>query len=148
MQANRYDVAPEFVLHAGLLFQPLSRALLAAHRIEDLQIRHFYETYVERERYVERPQIVVLSAILPDPVNTYLEDLVPSVVEEINGRKIRSLRDAADALRNGADPCVIRLEGKGRPIVLERAAVERARARILRHYDVAVEQRILSGPEP
>jgi len=113
-----------------------------------LQIRHFYETYVERERYVERPQIVVLSAILPDPVNTYLEDLVPSVVEEINGRKIRSLRDAADALRNAADPCVIRLEGKGRPIVLERAAVERARARILRHYDVAVEQRILSGPEP
>ncbi len=142
MQANTYDAAPRYVLYGGLLFQPLSRNFLDAYDIDDLQVRYFYDFFLEDELYKEHPEVIVLSAILPDPINTYLSDFKNGIVDEINGEKVKTLDDLANGFRKVSDQYVIKLVGVGRPIVLDRAAVEAARQRIDDRYNVVKEQNL------
>ena len=138
--ANQYDKKPEFVLFGGLLFQPLSRNFLNAYSNKDLDLNYLYSHYVSDEIYLERPQIIVLSAILPDQINSYFDDFINSVVDEINGTKIRTLVDVAQAFDKKADQYVIRMIAKGKPIVIEYDQVEAARQRINNRYGVTIER--------
>jgi len=79
---------------------------------------------------------VVLSNILADPINSYATDFRFSVVEEINGRKIKKLEDVAEAFAEPAEFYVIRFIGEGRPIVLEANAVKSSSNRIVERYNV------------
>ncbi len=142
MQSNRYDFAPRYVLFGGLLFQPLSRDFLLAYKLDELQIRFYYDFFVEDEIYKDHPEVIVLSQVLADPINTYLEDFRYGIVESINGRKVRTLEDIAEEFAKDTPEYVIRLIGIGRPLVLEKAAVDAARERILSRYDVLREQNL------
>ena len=139
VQAWAHDVRPRFVVFGGLVFQPLDRTFLKASKIKDLNaLYHFYH-FIEDELYVQRPEIILLSRILPDPINAYLESFLGAIVERINDREIRTLEDVALAFKQPTDYDVIRLVGHGRPVVLERKAVEASRPRILRAYGVLKE---------
>jgi S1-C subfamily serine protease len=140
IQANRYDSPPRFVLFGGLVFQPLSKNFMDAYQVDDLRLRYFYSFFITDEIYKEHPEVIVLSNILPDPVNAYLTDLRFQIVDEINSKKIRTLDDVARAFAEKSDYYVIRFVGAARPAVLERSAVEQARDRILGNYNVQNEQ--------
>ena len=142
MQANNYDSKPRFVLFGGLLFQPLSRNFLEANQVDDLRVRYFYDLFVSDEIYTDHPDVVVLGAILPDPLNTYLGEFKNGIVDEVNGAKIKRLGDLAKAFDAPADYYVIKLLGSGRPIVLERKAVDAARDRIRTRYNVLKEENL------
>ena len=142
MQANQYDAEPRYVLFGGLLFQPLSRNFLEAYGIDDLRVRYFFDFFISDEIYREHPEVIILSSILPDPINTYLGEFQNGIVDEINGTKIKSLDDVANEFKKTADDYVVKLIGVGRPIVLERAAVEAARERIKSRYNVVKEQNL------
>lgn len=142
MQSNQYDVHPRFIVFGGLVFQPLSRNLVEGFQIDDLRVRYFYDYFMTKEIYVDHPEIIILSSILPDPINTYFNEFRNGILDEVNGKKIRTLKDAADAFAQPADTYVLKLIGVGRPIVLERKAVETARERIARRYNVLKEQNL------
>ncbi len=139
IQAKRYEVSPRYVLFGGLLFQPLSRDFLETAQNENLRVRFFYNFFISDELYKEHPEVVVLSGVLPDPINTYLTGFKDSIIDEVNGEKIRTLDDLAAAFKKPAEDYVIKALGEGRPIVLERAAVEAARERIMQRYQVRSE---------
>ena len=138
--ANQYDKRPEFVLFSGLLFQPLSRNFLNAYKNKDLDLNYYYSHYVSDEIYLERPQIIVLSAVLPDPINTYCDIFVNSIVDEINGMKIKRLTDVAEAFDRKADKYIIRMLGESKPIVIEYDQIDAARDRINARYGVTRER--------
>jgi len=140
MQANQFDVQPTYVLFGGLLFQPLSRNLLNSVQFQNPRLTYFFEAFVPRELYKEHPEVVILSGILADPINTYLGEFKEGIVEEINGAPVRTLSDLADAFAKPAEFYVLRFVGNGRPLVLERTAVEAARERIRSRYGVQKEQ--------
>ena len=140
MQTWRHDVRPRFVAFGGLVFQPLSRAFIKETNLRDIDVLYRFTYYLDNELYLETPEIIVLSKILPDPINIYMHRFVNSIILEINGRKIRVLEDVSEAFKKPAEYYVIRLLGKGRPLVLERKAVEEARTRILRRYGVLSEE--------
>jgi hypothetical protein len=142
IQGSTYDVKPRYVLFGGLLFQPLNHNFMDAYQIEDLRVRFIYDSYVSDEIYRDHPEIVILSAILPDPINTYLTEFRNGIVDEINGVKIKTLNDVSAAFGKSAEKYVIKLVGVGRPVVLESSAVESARERILRRYNVSKEQNL------
>jgi S1-C subfamily serine protease len=146
IQANSYETQPTYVLFGGLLFQPLNRNLMAAYRFENPRISYLFDNYVSKEIYKDHPELVILSAILPDPINTYLSDFKEGIVDEVNGRKIRTLKDMAEALGEKHDFYVIKFLGTGRPAVLDRAEVEGARDRIKSRYNVLAEQNLEASP--
>jgi len=140
MQANAYDVKPRFLVHGGLVFQPLDANFLKAHEPDDLRLRYMFGHYVSHSLNIDHPEIVVLSNVLADPVNAHISDFRYGIVEEVNGKPVRNLEDLAAALEVPGEFTVIKLLGPGRPIVLERAAVEAARDRIRQRYGLASER--------
>lgn len=140
--ARSYDAAPRYVVFAGLLFQPMNRDLIEAHSIADVRVRYFFRSFITDELYREHPEVIILSNILPDPINTYLGEFKSAILDEINGVKIRTLRQAAEALAKPAEDYVLKFIGKGRPAVLNRQAVEQARERIRKRYSIEREQNL------
>src|SRR5437867_355961 len=148
IQGHSYDVRPRYVLYGGLLFQPLSLDTLEAYRSTDLRLRHFFEYFILEQIYLQHPDVIVLSNILPDPINTYLAPYRGGIVDEVNGKKIRTLDELADAFAQAPERLVIRMIGDGPPLVLDRNKVEAARERIKARYNVVKEQNLQERPEP
>ena len=150
IQGHSYDVRPRYVLYGGLLFQPLDLDMLEAYRTSDLRLRHFFEYFTVEQIYLQHPDVIVLTNILPDPINTYLAPYRGAIVDEVNGKKVRTLDELAEAFAQGPNQLVIRMIGDGPPLVLDRNKVESARERIKTRYNVAKEQnlqeRSASGP--
>jgi S1-C subfamily serine protease len=147
VQGHSYDVRPRYVLYGGLLFQPLNLDMLEAYRSTDLRLRHFFEYFILDQIYLQHPDVIVLSNILPDPINTYLSPYRGEIVDEINGKKIRTLDELANAFAEGPEQLVIRMIGEGPPLVLDRNKVEAARERIKARYNVMKEQNLQERPE-
>jgi S1-C subfamily serine protease len=146
VQGHNYDVRPRYVLYGGLLFQPLNLDMLEAYRTADLRVRHFFEYFVLDQLYLQHPDVIVLSNILPDPINTYLAPYRGGIVDEVNGKKIRTLDELAKAFAESPDRLVIRMIGDGPPLVLDRKQVEAARERIMTRYNVLKEQNLEEQP--
>lgn len=152
IQASQYDKQPNFVLYAGLQFQPLDRNLMAAHSISDLQTRYHYTFFSQDEIYRERPQVIILTEVLPDSTNTHLKSYIHKVVDSINGKKIGLVQDVHDAFHEDhhedgyEDFHVIRLVGEGRPLVLKRKDSEAAHERIKSKYNVGFDH-FIEEPE-
>jgi len=146
IQSHRYDVRPRYLLYGGLLFQPLNLDLLEAYQPTDLRIRHFFDFFVLEQIYLEHPDVIVLTNILPDPINTYLAQYRGGIVDEINGQKVRTLDELAKMLAEPADRFVVKIIGDGPPLVLDPKQVEAARERIKTRYNVAKEQNLQEQP--
>ena len=117
MQGHSYDIRPRYVVYGGLLFQPMSLDLLEAYRISDLRVRHAFDFFVSEQIYRDHPEIIILTNILPDPINTYLTPFRSAIVDEINGQKIKTLQDLARAFEQPADRFVVKMIGDGPPLV-------------------------------
>src|SRR5947208_7605987 len=101
--AHGYDVKPRYVVYGGLVFQPLTLDLVDAYQPTDVRIRHYFDYFVVEQIYLEHPEVVILTSILPDPTNTYLAAYRASIVDEVNGKKIKKLSDLADAFAEKTD---------------------------------------------
>ena len=146
MQGHAYDVRPRYVVYAGLLFQPLSLDMLQAYRTSDLRLRHYFDFFVIDQIYLEHPEVIVLTNILPDPINTYLASFRYSIVDEVNGKKIRRLEDLAKAFSETPERFVVKMIGEGPPLVLDPKQVESARDRIRTRYNVLREENLEEQP--
>ncbi len=146
VQGHTYDVRPRYVLYGGLLFQPLNLDMLEAYRSADLRVRHFFEYFVLDQLYLQHPDVIVLANILPDPINTYLAPYRGGIVDEVNGKKIRTLDELANAFAESPERLVIRMIGDGPPLVLNRSQVGAARERIKTRYNVLKEQNLEDQP--
>jgi hypothetical protein len=147
-QGHSYDVQPRYIVFGGLLFQPLSLDLMQAYQPQDLRLRHYFDFFVSEQIYLRHPEIIVLTNILPDPINTYLSPYRASIVNEVNGKQIRTLNDLAQAFAETTDQIVIRMVGDGPPLVLDRKEVDAARERIKTRYNVVQEQNLSEQPLP
>jgi S1-C subfamily serine protease len=146
MQAHHYDTRPRYVVYGGLIFQPLSLDLLDAYQTADPRVRHFFDYFILEQIYLQHPDVIVLTNILPDPTNTYLAAYRSSIVDEVNGKKVATLNDLAQAFAETPDRFVIKMIGQGPPLVLDRREVEAARERIRTRYNVIAEQNLEEQP--
>jgi S1-C subfamily serine protease len=146
IQGHRYDVRPRYVVYGGLLFQPLNLDLIDAYQPTDLRIRHFFDYFVVEQIYLEHPDVIVLTNILPDPINTYLAGYRGGIVDEINGKKIHTLEELAKTFSETSDRFVVKMIGEGPPLVLDPKQVEAARERIKMRYNVLKEQNLEERP--
>lgn len=132
--ARSFREQPRFVSFAGLVFQPVDQNLMQAFSPPSPRVQYLYNNFLTDNIYREHPEIIILSSILADPVNSFAQDFRFQVLDSINGRPVRTLQEVADALAEPADYTVFRFLGEGRPLVLERSAVAEATPRIAERY--------------
>jgi S1-C subfamily serine protease len=136
---EQYDQRPRYIVYAGLVFQPMDKNLMDSHQIADRAANYMFDNFLTEKLYVERPEPVLLTTILADEVNTYITPYAQSVVDEINGVKIKSLKDVKKALAKKGDKpgfVIIKLLDKGRPLVLKRDFADAAHPRIMKTYNI------------
>lgn len=132
-----YNQRPHYIVFAGLVFQPMDRNLMDAHQIRDRTVSYVFDNFLTDKLYVERPEPVILTTVLPDEVNTWLTPYAHSIVDEINGVKITSLKDVQTALSKKDTAFVeIRMLEKNRPLILKRELAEAAHPRIMQTYNI------------
>jgi hypothetical protein len=142
MQSTAYDIRPRYLIQGGLVFQPLDRNLVDSMGNGDLRVSRTFEDFVEKHLFLGHPEYVVLSRILPDKVNSDNNALRTGIVDTINGRKILSLGDAAEAFSTPSTYDVIVLQGNGLPIVLKRSDENESRPRIMKNYGISEDRNL------
>lgn len=141
--AVEYETRPKYAVFGGLVFQPMSRNLLGAYGFDSLELRYMLERYIPDALYNEWKDVVILSQVLPDAVNAELASISGMIVDEINGKPVRSMQDLVDLLftpmEKGELPefVVIKCKGSERPLVLEGAKVREAQSRIRAKYGLS-----------
>jgi S1-C subfamily serine protease len=136
---EHYNQRPRYVVYAGLVFQPMDRNLMDAHQIREPAVNYVFDNYLSLKLYEERPEVVILTNILADDVNSYIQPYQQNIVDEINGVKIKSLNDVKAALAKKGDKpdfILLKLLEKGRPLVLKRSLAEEAHSRIMQTYKI------------
>ncbi|NWK57613.1 trypsin-like peptidase domain-containing protein [Verrucomicrobiaceae bacterium N1E253] len=138
MYSVQYGVKPRFTTFAGLVLQPLDRNLYAAHSFSNTRVRRLFAHYIDEAIFKERKDIVILTRILADPVNTHVSGHTGTAVESINGEKITSLQQAHELLHPETPPefFVIKCEGLERPIVIPGDKAAEASRRTQSNYGI------------
>jgi hypothetical protein len=141
-QARQYDVHPRFIIFGGLVFQPLSSSFYMSLDDKSVTLRYYYAQFLGSELYLQHPEVVVISKVLADPINTYQDRFINTIIDTINDTKIRTLEDVAATFEKPDEFFVIRVVGDPQPLVLEAKAVNAARQRILERYRITQEKHL------
>jgi S1-C subfamily serine protease len=144
---NRYGVAPDYVVYAGLVFMKLEVELLKTMGRGWPQTANRDLVWDQLFREAEQPkeadrETIVLTRVLRHAVNSQMALAPPVGVERINGRAIRSLADVSEAFaQNQGRFHTIELEGDEGIEALDRAKAEAAHPEILRQYAIPHDRR-------
>lgn len=136
LMGSSYRDEPPFVTFGGLVFQPVDSDLIEAFNPGDFRLRFLFNTFLVDHLYRERPELVVLSSILADEINSHANEFRFQILDTINGEPVRDLADVARLLEEPSEFYVFRFLGDARPLVLEASEVEKASARIKERYRV------------
>lgn len=145
-RAREYDTLPRYLVFAGLVFQPLNLDFMRTYQPKDANLLDAYEFFIDDRVYVQRPELLVLSNILADPINTYLDSFRLNVVDEVNGKPVGTLAELDAALSAPAERYVITFQGASWPLVLEADKVAAARDRIAQQYGIAKDKNLGQAP--
>jgi len=139
MYSVQYGIKPRFTTFAGLVMQPLDRNLYAAHKFSNTRVRRLFAHYIDEAIFKEREDIVILTRILADPVNTHISGHVGTAIESINGETIKSLKQAHELLHPEKPPefFVIKCEGLERPIIIPGDQAAAASQRTETNYGIS-----------
>lgn len=139
MYAVQYGVKPRYTTFAGLVLQPLDRNLFAAHNLKNTRVKQLFAHYIDEAIFEQRKDIVILTRVLNDPVNTHVSRHIGTAIESINGTKVTSLKHAHTLLHPEKTPefFVIRCEGVERPIIIPGDKAAQASKRTEHNYGIS-----------
>ena len=131
--ALRYGERPRYVFFCGLTFQPLDLNLYGTFQFSNARVRKTYQNYVKDTIFKERKDVVILTRVESDALTTHLSGFAGTMVDEINGVKVTSLKHAHELLYadQKAEFITIKCDGVPRPIVIPSAEAKAANQRIM-----------------
>jgi hypothetical protein len=138
-----FDQEPEYLMVGGLIFQPLTGAFLQGWGADWKRRAPFRLTYYAKEPpTADRPSLVILSQVLPDPVNLGYQEYRFLILDRVNGQAISRLSELKQALQQSGDGFHTFEFMKGdtlRKMVINAAEAEQATKRVLQLYGIEKE---------
>jgi S1-C subfamily serine protease len=143
---SRFDVAPSYLIYAGLVFMPLDQEYLNTfgnywqNADKHLLYAHFFKPVEEPAS----PQgAVVLTRVLPSALNRGYRNLANSIVTSVNGQRVNTLTDLDKALASAKGPTIeFQLQPGAILVVIDRDAARRTEAETLAAYGIAQDRRM------
>ena len=141
-----YDVVPTFYLKGGLCFTPLSMGYLLSVgglKKAPLPVRVIYHRSMSNEAMTKQEEFVVLSTILPSPINQGASSYKGFVLESINDEVVMKLADVKQIIDKSEGKFItFRFIGQDLPLVLNRDEVISQSDSLLQHYRVDLGERL------
>lgn len=138
----KFDEQPDYRVFAGLTFVQLNRNYLQAWGQSWLTsipfpLRYLFIEYNQLNTNPGRKEYVVLSEILSDEVNAYLDGFKRQAVESVNGIEINELRDLDRAFAADVDGFwVVKFLFNDSPMIVDAVKARQRHKLILEKYDV------------
>lgn len=149
--AKNFDRLPRYVVFGGLLFQPMQRDVLEAHKVAPKNYVPALYDFVQLGANLRKDDVVILTEVLPDTVNSMLSGFGNRVVKKVNGVEVKGLSRLNELLypdRGKRPPfTVIEFEDGERPVIFDETMIDAANARIAERYAIPSPAR-LSGERP
>jgi S1-C subfamily serine protease len=147
---TQYDRPATYYIYGGLVVCPLTANYLEAwgpewryHAPANLL------AFLSEDPTADRDQVVLLVKVLASPVNEGYHELGSTVIREVDGEKVKNLREfirLVEAPRKPS-PYVTITYGEGDLLVLDRERVRAARDQILKTYHIGADRSAdLQGP--
>lgn len=134
---ERYDEPPTYYIIGGLVFEPLTLNFLKTWKKWYLNAPSNLLNYYFRGEPTEgRREIVVLVKVLADEINVGYHDWKNNVIASVNGRKIATMRDLAEAFEENRGEYHAVVDEEGYLLVLDKRKVDENHERILRKYRI------------
>jgi S1-C subfamily serine protease len=144
---EQYDVLPRYFIYGGLVFCPLTLDLLKSwgpnwfdQAPEELVAMMQFNFVTD-----ERDEVVLLLKVLASDLSQGYQDMSNWVVTEVDGQKIRNLRELIGRVEGSSTNAYVTFANKwGHQIVLDREKVRAAQERVLTTYRVSSDR----SPDP
>ena len=134
----RFGERPKYIFYAGLVFQPITLNSMSAHKLTDVDTRYVTGNYLRKGTFKERPELVALTRVESDELTSNLGEFSDTLLDTINGVKVRDLAHAYELLYEAEQPefTVIECLNKGRPIIIPSAKVAASNERLMRTNNI------------
>jgi len=133
---QQFDTPPRYFITGGFVFVPLTRNFLTTwgprswvRKAPKHLVHHYFS-----EPDTSRDEIIILAQILSDEVNVGYDDFVFSVINEVNGVKIRNLDDLITAVDSNENPFQKITDDEGYTIIYSTQKAKEAKPRIFNRY--------------
>jgi len=135
---EQYDTSPAYYILGGLVFEPLTLSFLKMWGTNwyDNAPRNLVNYYFRGEPTEDQKEVILLVQVLADEVNVGYHNRGHEVISEVNGKKIKDMRDLINAFESNEGKYHIVIDERGYKIILDRAKVEESRQRILKKYNI------------
>lgn len=130
---------PPYYIFGGLVFQPLTMEYLDLFEgffYNDAPSHLKFYTYYNNEASEDKRQVVLISKVLAAPLNRGYQEMGDLIVESVDGKRPRDLKDLASLIEYGEGPLVEIKTQSGETIVLDRERVARDTKEILEMHGV------------
>ncbi|MCI0498663.1 MAG: hypothetical protein L0Y36_03140 [Planctomycetales bacterium] len=137
-----YSQQPEYIVVGGYILQKLSRDFLGMWGSDwagevPPHLYHYYQDFSFKPTS-ERKDIVVLSYVLPAEINLGYQELSMLVVDSINGKKIREMKDIPATLEsNDSEFIEITFEMNSPAIIIPKDKLAVANMQIAQMYGIS-----------
>ena len=133
---TQYDCKPTYFVLGGFVFQPLSANFLvscnyAKSLISFSSLSHYFYNGKKTE---DRTEVIFINQILNDPINFGYSYLKWQIVSEINGQKVKNMKDFVAIVENTQDPFYVIITEEGEKLIIDREKVKESKENILKKY--------------
>ncbi len=131
----RYETPPSYFVFGGLVFSPVTTNLLLEWETIEKAPREIASAYF-KDPDEDRRQLITIIQILPDEINVGYDQLVYSIVNQVNGKKVADMKELVQAIEGHAGEYLEILTDQDRSLVLVTDEVRESNQRILDCYRV------------
>ena len=137
-----YDQEPEYLIVGGLVFQPLTDSYLQSWGSDWKNRAPFRLTYYRGEQPTkERPELILMSQVLPDSYNIGYQDQRYLVLDKVNGQRISRLPELRQALEKPVGDYhiieFVQSDSLKRLVLAAGKSEQEATDRVLKRYGIA-----------
>ena len=138
IQEEAYDVLPTYYIYGGVLFCPLSKNLLKewGNNWYNAAPKEFVAMLGSNFSTEEQDEVVIVLKVLAAGVNQGYHNVSNWIVDEVDGEKIRNLKDLIARIEGGTGRFVELTSPTGQQLVLDRAEVTSSQDTILNLYRI------------
>ena len=148
---NTIGAAPDYLVESGFVLRELTGLYLRAGgrgvSSGNLRLAHIYLTRAAQPECAG-DRVVILSGVLPDPVNAGYQELRDEVVAAVNGEPVRNLRDVFRIMDRDHGIQRLAFQGRGIDVVLDTTQRETVNARIAKAYRIPELRRLTTETRP
>ncbi|MCP4369140.1 MAG: PDZ domain-containing protein, partial [Deltaproteobacteria bacterium] len=135
----RYDVRPTYFIYGGLVFCPLSLNYLMTwgKNWKSRAPGNLINFVMNSEPTVKGEKVVIISKVLQSELNNGYQDYTDERIVEVNGKKIKNLKELVYIIENNKDQQYVIFKTKSRKIIcFDREKVKAEQPQILKTYQI------------